>query len=69
MSIRLSRAEIRDLTDTPVIAKQIAFLVANGIRHYIDPNHGGRPVVLRSTVELQQAASAAPAKWKPNKAA
>ncbi|MCI2243845.1 DUF4224 domain-containing protein [Xanthomonas sp. PPL568] len=66
--IRLSRDEVRDLTDTPYLDRQIAFLVKNGIRHYIDLN--GRPVVLRCTIEGAAAAADADAQaWKPNKAA
>lgn len=66
--IRLSRNEMKDLTGTPKLKRQLEFLKKNGIRHYIDLN--GRPVVLRSTIEGTHAgdASATPA-WKPNKAA
>ncbi|AYO95609.1 MULTISPECIES: DUF4224 domain-containing protein [Xanthomonas] len=67
--IRLSRNEVKDLTGTPFLDRQILFLLRNGIRHYIDLN--GRPVVLRSTIEgtpALEASTEAPA-WKPNKAA
>jgi hypothetical protein len=66
--IRLSRDEVEDLTGTPYLQRQIAFLVKNGIRHYLDLND--RPVVLRCTIEGTPAAADAelPA-WKPNKAA
>ncbi|KRG47390.1 hypothetical protein ARC20_03420 [Stenotrophomonas panacihumi] len=64
----LSRDELRDLTGTPIRARQLQFLLRNGIRHYIDLN--GRPVVMRSTVTgtPQADAGAAPA-WKSNKVA
>ncbi len=61
----LSRDEIRDLTRTPIKARQAAFLRANGIKHYMDGH--GWPVVLRSAVEPTMI-EALP-KWKPNKAA
>ncbi|MBO9717472.1 MAG: DUF4224 domain-containing protein [Pseudoxanthomonas sp.] len=63
----LSRQEVAQLTRTPQRARQVAFLRQNGIRHYLDAH--GWPVVLRSAVEGTQPASAAPAAWKPNKAA
>lgn len=63
----LSRREMAELCRTPQRARQVAFLRANGIRHYVDAH--GWPVVLRSAVEGDsRAATAAPA-WKPNKAA
>ncbi len=63
----LSRREVAELCRTPQRARQVAFLRANGIRHYVDAH--GWPVVLRSAVEGDsRAATAAPA-WKPNKAA
>lgn len=63
---RLSIREVRELTGTPIIALQLKFLRDNGIAHYIDTNHSGRPAVLRSAVE-PKAAQAQPAKWTPNK--
>ncbi|CAD1792761.1 hypothetical protein AE929_09525 [Xanthomonas arboricola] len=67
--IRLSRYEVKGLTGTPYIDRQLLFLVSNGIRHYVDLN--GRPVVLRSTIEGAPAADAGTeaVAWKPNKAA
>lgn len=62
----LSRDEVRELTRTPIRARQVKFLVANGVRHYLDGH--GWPVVLRSTLE-PEAPKVAPAVWKPNKAA
>lgn len=68
MSLCLSRAEVRELTGTPILARQVAFLRANGIRHYLDAH--GRPVVLRSAVEgVASPAQPAATEWKPNKAA
>jgi hypothetical protein len=66
MSLCLSKREIRELTGSPLRKKQRAFLVKNGIRHYLDEHD--RPVVLRSTVEGAPA-EAAPKAWSPNKAA
>ncbi len=63
----LSRREIAELARSPLKARQVAFLRANGIRHYLDAH--GWPVVLRSAVEGGEAAGAAGAAWKPNKAA
>ena len=62
----LSRDEVRQMCRTRIKARQVAFLVKNGIRHYIDAH--GWPVVLRATVEGVQDAAPAPA-WKSNKAA
>jgi hypothetical protein len=68
MSLCLSRAEIAELTRTPIRRRQVAFLRANGIRHYVDSY--GWPVVVRSAIEGGPAeAGAAASKWKPNKAA
>lgn len=61
----LSRDEVRDLTRKATRAGQVAFLRANGIRHYVDGH--GWPVVLRSAVE-GEVAKAVPA-WAPRKAA
>ena len=63
----LSRDEIRDMARTPIRTRQAAFLRANGIKHYLDAH--GWPVVLRSTVEADNAAPDAGKAWKPNKAA
>lgn len=68
MALCLSRSEIAELTGTPIRRRQVAFLVKNGIRHYLDAND--RPVVLRSAVESTPAAAQDVAMpWKPNKAA
>lgn len=61
----LSRDEVRDLTGTPIKARQVKFLRANGIRHYLDAY--GRPKVLRSAVEGTGTADDLP-EWKPRKA-
>lgn len=63
----LSRDEIRGMARTPIRARQAKFLRDNGIKHYIDPH--GWPVVLRATVEVNNAAPDAGKAWKPNKAA
>ena len=61
----LSRDEVRDLTGTPIKARQVKFLRANGIRHYMDGY--GRPKVLRSAVEGTGTPADLP-EWKPRKA-
>lgn len=62
----LSRREIAELARTPIKARQVAFLRANGIRHYLDAH--GWPVVLRATVAGESSAEPRKA-WKSNKAA
>jgi len=66
MNLCLSRSEIAELTRSKMRAKQLAFLRANGIRHYIDGN--GWPVVTRSAVEGERD-QVQDMTWKPNKAA
>lgn len=63
----LSRDEIREMTRTPIRARQVKFCRENGIRHYIDGN--GWPVVMRSAVEGSDTANPAAGAWKSNKAA
>lgn len=67
MSLVLSRDEVKELTRTPIRARQAAFLRSNGIRHYLDAH--GWPVVLRSAVEPSAGAVEPAGAWKPNKAA
>lgn len=67
MSDFLSRQEIREMTRTPIRARQVAFLRRNGIRHYVDL--AGWPVVARSAVQGNGSAPAEPRQWKSNKAA
>ena len=62
----LSRSELRELTRTPIKARQVAFLTRNGIKHYVDAH--GWPVVLRSTLEGDDAKAVAGRPWKSNKA-
>ena len=62
----LSKAEIAELTRTPIRARQIAFLQKNGIRHYIDEHD--RPVVLRSAVESGPTPPSRSDDWRPRKA-
>lgn len=62
----LSRNEIRELCRTPIKARQVAFFVRNGIRHYLDAH--GWPVVLRSAVEGEGKKSEMPPVWRSNKA-
>ena len=66
--LALSKKEVAQLCRTPQRARQIAFLLQNGIRHYLDAH--GWPVVLRSTVDGTPAHDhPAPTTWRPNKAA
>lgn len=61
----LSRTELRELTRTPIRKRQVAFLMRNGIRHYIDAY--GWPVVLRQAVGAEPSHAAEPM-WRSNKA-
>lgn len=63
----LSREEVRELTRTPIRARQVKVLAKNGVRHYVDGH--GWPVVLRSAVEGSQDQPQGAATWQPNKAA
>lgn len=67
MSLCLSRAEIADMSRCKLKSGQLAFLRANGIRHYVDAH--GWPVVTRATVEGLPETAQADTSWKPNKAA
>lgn len=66
VNLCLSRSEIAELTRSKLRAKQLAFLRANGIRHYIDGN--GWPVVTRAAVEGEHDREQDKS-WRPNKAA
>lgn len=61
----LSIREVRELTGTPIKARQFKFLRLNGIRHF--KGLDGRPRVPRSAVETQPSDTAST--WVPNKAA
>lgn len=67
MTLCLTRDEIAELTRAKGRAKQVAFLVRNGIRHYLDDR--GWPVVTRAAIEGQPDSVQTPAPWKPRKAA
>lgn len=67
MSLCLTRDELTELCRTPRKAGQVAFLLQNGIRHYVDAH--GWPVVTRAAVEGQPEAEQTAKPWKPNKAA
>ncbi len=67
MTLCLTRAEIKELTNASTYRKQVAFLRANGIRHYVDPANG-RPSVTRAAVEGERD-QVQDKVWKPNKAA
>lgn len=62
MNLCLTRAEIAELTRAHTRRRQLAFLRANGIRHYIDDH--GRPVVTRAAVEGERE-QAQDRGWKP----
>lgn len=63
----LSEAQVAELARSRLKSKQLGFLRANGIRHYLDAH--GWPVVLVSAVEAAETAPGARPAWKPNKAA
>lgn len=65
--IALSKDEVRQLCRTPIKARQVAFLISNGIRHYVDAH--GWPVVLRSSLDGSKAPTREAGGWKPNKRA
>ena len=67
MSLCLSRSEIAELTRAQTRKRQVAFLVANGIRHYVDAH--GWPVVTRTAVEGMPEPAQTVVPWKPAKAA
>jgi len=67
MNLCLTREELAELTRCKFKAGQVAFLVKNGIRHYLDGR--GWPVVTRAAVEGERDTAQAPARWKSNKAA
>jgi hypothetical protein len=67
MGICLTRDEIAELARTTLKRKQVEFLRANGIRHYLDGH--GWPVVTRAAVEGEHERVQAIRTWKSNKAA
>lgn len=67
MSLCLSRDEIAELTRAQTRKRQVAFLVQNGIRHYVDAH--GWPVVTRAAVEGTPEPAQTAKPWKPAKAA
>jgi Domain of unknown function (DUF4224) len=66
--ICLTRDELTELCRTSRKANQVAFLVRNGIRHYIDAY--GWPVVTRAAIGVAPAHEGKPARipWTPNRA-
>lgn len=68
--IALSKDEVRQICRTPIKARQVAFLVSNGIDHYVDAY--GWPVVLRCAIDGTRATRAqkvAAKGWQPGKMA
>lgn len=63
-SMCLSKAELTELCRSPRKAKQIEFLLRNGIHHYLDEY--GWPVVLRASLASgAPAVDRLPKKWEP----
>lgn len=67
MSLCLSRDEIAELTRAQTRKRQVAFLRANGIRHYVDAY--GWPVVTRSAVEGDRSKPMDSGAWQSSKVA
>lgn len=58
----LSRSEIAELARTRLKTAQLAFLRANGIRHYVDAR--GWPVVTRGAIEGMRDKGSPATPWK-----
>lgn len=67
MGLCLSRDEIAELTRAQTRKRQVAFLVKNGIRHYVDAY--GWPVVTRAAVEGIEDKVQTPPRWQHDEAA
>ena len=68
MNLCLTRDELAELTRTKLKAKQLTFLIKNGIRHYVDAH--GWPVVTRAAIGIGVESDGKPVapRWQPNKA-
>lgn len=67
MSLFLTRDELAELTRRKFKAGQVAFLIKNGIRHYLDGD--GWPVVTRAAIGIGDEAKEKPPlpRWRSNK--
>jgi Domain of unknown function (DUF4224) len=67
MNLCLTRDELAELTRCKFKAGQVAFLVKNGIRHYLDAH--GWPVVTRAAIGIGVETDGKPIapRWRSNK--
>lgn len=61
----LSRAEVEEITRTPIKVRQLAFFTQNRIPHYV--NEYNRVIVLRKTVGLPERLDVPKPAWRFNK--
>lgn len=62
----LSRAEVEEITRTPIRARQLAFFCQNRIPHHVDGHN--RVIVLRTAVGAPVTADSPKLEWRSNKA-
>jgi len=62
----LSRAEVEEITRTPIRTRQLAFLCQNGIPHYVDEYN--RVIVLCKAVGAPITPDSPKLLWRSNKA-
>jgi len=62
----LSRAEVEEISRTPIRARQLAFLCQNGIPHHVDEYN--RVIVLRKAVGAPVTPNSPRLAWRSNKA-
>lgn len=65
MTVRLSHAEVCDLTERKTGPAQIRVLVALGIKHDVHPLTG-RPIVYRHTIERRHGGAAQSRMTRPD---
>ncbi|MCC7635599.1 DUF4224 domain-containing protein [Stenotrophomonas rhizophila] len=61
-----SRAEVEEISRTPIRARQLAFLCRNGIPHHVDEYN--RVIVLRKAVGASVTPDSPRMAWRSNKA-
>lgn len=61
----LSRAEVEEITRTPIRTRQLAFFCQNRIPHYV--NEYNRVIVLRKAVGAPERPDAPSPVWRSNK--
>lgn len=61
----LSRAEVEEITRTPIKVRQLAFFTQNRIPHYV--NEYNRVIVLREAVGAPERPGALRPLWRSNK--